>query len=380
MNLYKLFILIIVVFGVACFSACDEDEFLDNNGSTEVKNLNVALDGYFAYDAPDLKLATFTFAQGTEGQVNQAKMETKFNEDGWQTGGPDISIPGELQLSLNDFLEIHGVDFEAANDTSFAELSWILDDAFRGGITSVPIICSTDIVLTQDSINLYSAIDSLSGSISFELDVEGPATIKSVDVLVSLNDGDPVVLKSIDEWPTKEEVSLEDLLEAFNLKQDSLVLEDAITFSYQLNSEVTCPSASSIEATYDCVSDLSGMVAYKTTNIFCDMDTIETVLEDTIAITNTSKRTYIFDDFSFGAYTHCYRLPADQWNWGSLQLTDVCNHVSIEGIDDFEDMGWKLTVEDVSGSVLTLSWTNDFGEHVTVELTRLDDTDWPPLF
>lgn len=361
---------------VLFFMACEPDEYLDDSGSFDVKNLNVALDGYFAYDAPDQKLATLTFAQGVEMQVNQAKMETKFNDGSWQSGGPDISIPGELQLSLNEFLEIHGLTFEEVKASDFAEFSWILDDDFRGGVTSVPIICSTDIVLIQDSINLYSAIDSLSGSIPFEFDVEGPADIKSVDVLVSLNGGDPVVLKSISEYPAKEEVSLEDLLGSFNLVQDSLVLEDVITFNYQLNSNVTCPSASSIEATYDCISNLSGRLAYKTTSIFCDMDTI---LMDTLNLTNISKRTYIFDDFSFGAYTQCYRLPADRWDWGSLQLFDFCNELSIEGIDDFEDMGWKLNVESVMDSILTISWTNDFGEAVTTELTRVGGSSWPPV-
>lgn len=377
MKLYKLLIQVLAILGVLLFAACEEDDFFNNSGSTDVKNLNVALDGYFAYDAPDLKLATLTFAQGNEGQVSEAKMETKFNDGGWQSAEQAISIPGELQLSLNDFLALNEVTFEGVIAGDFAEFSWILDDAFRGGITSVPIICSTDIVLTQDSVNLYLATDSLSGSIPFEFDVEGPATIKSVDVWVSLNESDSIMLKSITEWPAKEEISLGNLLDVFNLPQDSLALEDEITFYYLLNSNVTCPSASNIVATYDCISDLSGMVAYKTSNIFCDMDT---TLVDTLAITNTGKRTYIFDDFSFGAYTHCYRLPPDRWNWGSLQLHDFCNDISIEGSDDFKDMGWELAVENVSGSVLTLSWTNDFGEHVTVELTRLDEADWAPLY
>lgn len=377
MKLYKLSTCIVAIVGLLFFTACEEDEFLNNNGSDEVKNLNVALDGYFAYDASDLQLATMSFSQGTEGQVGQADTETKFNDGDWKTGGPDISIPGELQLSLNDFLEIHGLTFEEVTASDFAEFSWILDDEFRGGITSVPIICSTDIVLTQDSINLYSALDSLSGSITFEFDVEGPADVKTVDVLVSLNGAEPVILRSINEWPITEEVSLANLLETFSLTQDSLELEDKITFIYQLNSDVTCPSNSSIEATYDCISDLSGMLAYKTTNIFCDMDTI---LMDTVALTNVSKRSYVFDDFSFGAYTHCYRLPADRWNWGSLKLNDFCNNISIEGTDDFMDMGWAISIDNVSGSTLTISWSNDFGEYVTTELTRLDGRDWPPLY
>jgi len=377
MKLYKQLLGISILSAILFFTACDPEEFLDDNGSTDVKNLNVALDGYFAYDAPDLKLATLTFAQGMEMQVSQAKMETKFNDGGWQSGGPDISIPGELQLSLNDFLDIHGLTFEEVTASDFAEFSWILDDAFRGGVTAVPIICSTDIVLTQDSINLYSALDSLSGSIPFEFDVEGPATIKSVDVLVSLNDGEPVILKSITEWPAKEEVSLGDLLSGFNLVQDSLSLEDAVTFSYQLNSNVTCPSASSIEAVYDCISNLSGRYGYKTTQFFCDITL--TILKDSVDVISTGKRTYTFSDFSFGSYTQCYRLPADRWDWGSLQLTDICNDISIEGTDDFADMGWKLNVQSVMDSILTISWTNDFGEAVTTELTRPDGSSWPLL-
>lgn len=373
MKLYKLLILVMATSGLLFLSSCEEDDYLQNNGSYDVKNLNVALDGILAYDAPDLKTATLVFTNGIEGQAGAAITEARLNDGNWVSSGASVNVPGELQVSLNDFLNIMGLSFADVTAGDVAEMSWMLDDTFRGGITTVPITCSTDAVLSNASSDLFLPTDSLAGEITYDIDVDGPANISSIDITVSYDGADPVTVKSIDSWPSSESLTLEEVLSTIGLTQEELELGKSFLFEFVLNSEVGCKSANTISATYACPSNLEGTYQYTSTSYWCDGNAVS----GEVTWTSVEPGVYEIDNWSYGTYTVCYGGPAD--GWGTLQLSDVCNGISIIGLDAFDDT-WQIKVDAVEGPVLTISWSNTYGESGTVELTRTDDTDWPPLF
>jgi len=373
MKLYKLLILIAAIFGILLFTACEEDDFLNNAGSFDVKNLNVSLDGILAYDAPDLKTATLTFANGSETQAGAAFTEARLNDGNWASSGASVSVPGELQVSLNDFLSIMGLSFADVTAGDVAEMSWMLGDTFRGGITTIPITCSTDAVLSNVSSDLFLPTDSLAGEVTYDIDVVGPANISDIDVTVSYDGADPVKIKSISSWPSSESLTLEEVLNTLGLTQEELELGKSFLFEFVLNSDVGCKSANTLSTTYACPSNLEGTYEYTSTTYWCDGD--PTTGE--VTWTSVGPGIYEIDNWSYGTYTVCYGGPAE--GWGTLQLSDVCNGISIIGLDAFDDT-WTIKVESVDGPVLTISWGNTYGESGTVELTRTDDTDWPPLF
>jgi len=269
MKLYKLFICIVSISGVFLLSSCEEDDFFQNNGSFDVKNLNVALDGILAYDAPDVKTATLTFSNGTEGQAGSAITEARLNDSGWANSGSSISVPGELQVSLNDFLAIMGLSFADVTAGDVAEMSWMLDDAFRGGITAIPITCSTDAILSNASTDLFLPTDSLKGEVTYDIDVEGPATISSVDITASYDGGDPVVVKTLTSWPSSEALVLGETLDALGLTFEELEAGKIIVYNYVLNSDVGCTSANSLAITYGCPSSLDGTYDYIYGMLWC---------------------------------------------------------------------------------------------------------------
>ena len=167
-----------------------------------------------------------------------------------------------------------------------------------------------------------------------------------------------------------------------------LKVGDSFVFSF----EVTTPSGTyktgkTVQLSVSCSTKIPGTYEYVTTNTFCDSDPVT----GTVAISETEPGVYVFDDFSFGSYNVCYNgfAPA---NWGTLQIirytdtaacdecsqSEECNNFLIEGTDVYGDT-WTMTVEDVSGSELTLSYSNTYGEFATTVLTRPDGSNWPPL-
>ncbi|MDX1406674.1 MAG: hypothetical protein R3330_01040, partial [Saprospiraceae bacterium] len=64
--------------------------------------------------------------------------------------------------------------------------------------------------------------------------------------------------------------------------------------------------------------------------------------------------------------------------WGSLQLVDVCNRISVSGVDNYGD-SWQFVINSISGADLNATWSNTYGEFGTVIISRTDGADWPPL-
>ncbi len=135
---------------------------------------------------------------------------------------------------------------------------------------------------------------------------------------------------------------------------------------------ITGTARRTINIKASCLSTLAGEYAFSTVDHFCEAGP-ET---GTATITEVAAGVYTFDDWAFGTYQNCYGGPAA--GWGTLQLSDLCNKLSILGLDNYDDT-WSYTNVEVNGADLTLSWSNTYGEFGVTTLTRGDGTDWPPL-
>lgn len=223
--------------------------------------------------------------------------------------------------------------------------------------------------------------------VTFDLSTIGEE-VNSVRVLKSLNSGGEIEHAVVSSFPTTFSVSLQEAVDGTGQSVSDLKVGDKFVFSF----EATTPSGTyvtgkTISLSVSCSTKLPGTYEYTSTNTFCDSGPITGEVE----IIETEPGVYVFDDFSFGVYNVCYDgfSPA---SWGSLQIvrytdtdncdecsqTEACNAFLIEGEDAYGDT-WTMTVDDISGSQLTLSWSNTYGEFGTAVLNRPDGSTWPPL-
>ncbi len=107
-----------------------------------------------------------------------------------------------------------------------------------------------------------------------------------------------------------------------------------------------------------CPSDLTGTFSATTTDIWCpDADASVTV---DVTIEALGGGSYVFDDWSFGAYSQCYSATSVANSRGII-FTEICEVVSFTGFtDDFGDT-WTFN-SSVSGEEWTINWTNTYGE------------------
>jgi len=142
------------------------------------------------------------------------------------------------------------------------------------------------------------------------------------------------------------------------------------------------PGPDALNSTYeltivedDCPSELAGTYDYSTANYFCEGEPIT----GQATWTKVEQGLYEIDDWAYGTYPKCYN-GFEAASWGALQLMDVCNQLSINGLDNYGET-WSFSSVSVNGADLTISWQNTYeNEAGTTTLTRTDGTDWPPLF
>ncbi|HMO38557.1 MAG TPA: hypothetical protein PKC76_02340 [Saprospiraceae bacterium] len=125
-----------------------------------------------------------------------------------------------------------------------------------------------------------------------------------------------------------------------------------------------------------CPSELQGTFDYVHTNMFCDGE-----ITGTVTWTKATATTYNSTDFAFGSWQHCYGSgsgPNSSNTSVTLKISDACGVITLTGIDQFGDT-YTYNIDNVSGTSLTISWENTYGEFGTVVLTRQDGKNWPPL-
>jgi len=121
--------------------------------------------------------------------------------------------------------------------------------------------------------------------------------------------------------------------------------------------------------TAGCPSDLTGTFPYEGSDYWCDGGTGSGMIE----IVQLSAGVYGFDDWSFGAYPHCYGGGAG--GWGTLAFSDVCAEVSFTGSTDNYGDTWTFE-STIDGAVWNISWVNTYGEAGSVAITNPSGS-WP---
>jgi len=208
---------------------------------------------------------------------------------------------------------------------------------------------------------------------SFDANTIGEA-VSSFDILKSYNGSDPV-LHSSGNSPSTISITLAEALEGLNVSIDDLSIGDEITFSFDnlQTSSGAFKSGTATTAGVACASALAGTYDYTTEGWCGETSTGQATW------TEVGPGTYEIDDWSYGSYPACYGgfMAA---SWGELQLVDVCNQISINGLDNYSET-WTFPSITVDGADLTLSWRNTYMDEAgTTTLTRTDGTEWPPLF
>lgn len=139
----------------------------------------------------------------------------------------------------------------------------------------------------------------------------------------------------------------------------SLILEDGSVFSADNSSASVRGSAFQGHFRFilpaACPSSLEGTYDFTTTDIWCGADPTS----GTVEIIAQGGGTYVFDDWSLGAYISCY--GGGTAGGGNLAFTDVCNEVSFTGRTDSFGDTWTFTSE-VKGNEWIIEWVNTYGE------------------
>jgi len=218
-------------------------------------------------------------------------------------------------------------------------------------------------------------LTNLSSTFSFDASSLGE-NVSSFEVLKSYNGGTPVLHGTVASLPTTVTITPAQAVQGLGITVDDLQIGDEITFSFDnvVTSSGTYPSSASVTASVSCLSALAGTYDY-TTEAWCGGDAVT----GQATWTEVGPGTYEIDDWSYGSYPACYGgfMAA---SWGGLQLVDVCNQISITGLDNYSET-WSFPSITVDGADLTLSWMNTYmNEAGTTTLTRTDGTEWPPLF
>lgn len=214
--------------------------------------------------------------------------------------------------------------------------------------------------------------DPANAGIAFDLQTKGEA-VTSAEVTATHENGASTVYTTVSSFPTTVDVPMLDLLSALNLTVDDVEVGDEVLFTFNATTASGAyRSSESLLVPFSCNSELEGTYDYTSTNYFCSGGD----LTGTVTLNEEAAGRYSFDDWSFGTYPECYGGSAA--GWGSLRLVDVCNSISVSGVDNYGD-SWEFSINSVGGSMLNATWSNTYGEFGTVILTRTDGSSWPPL-
>lgn len=158
-----------------------------------------------------------------------------------------------------------------------------------------------------------------------------------------------------------------------------IVSIDGISGGTGTNIQTTVLFTTVVNYPVSCTSSLGGTHSYVSTNLQAITGTCPTgEVTGTVTWIDQGGGIYLTSDLGFGQYgTTCWSdAPATS---GGATFTDACNLIISGGADQY-GLAYTWVIADVSGSELTLSWTNTYGDSGDVVLTREGGADWPELF
>ncbi len=220
----------------------------------------------------------------------------------------------------------------------------------------------------------YNLKDKENTTVGFEISSAGEP-INGITVKKSFNGGDEVEYGTYNDLPATLDVSLVEAISGLGVDLEDVSVGNEVVYTFY-DSSTGAKFAKSLTVQCSCPSDFGGIFTYESISYWCVSDTS---VMDTVAITGIGGGLYEIDNWDFGAYVSCYPEPITA-GFGTLQLKDLCEEISVIGEDGYGD-GWAWTIDEIAGRDMTVSWSNDYGENGTVIISRSEDQgDWPPLF
>ena len=214
--------------------------------------------------------------------------------------------------------------------------------------------------------------DPDNSAIAFDLSSTGES-LSTADIVLSYNGGDEVPFKTGVSVPGTVDVTFNEALAAAGLTSADVAVEDEFRFMFNTSTASgNHRSSNTLPVNVSCKSELAGTYDFVGSNNFCSSPDFA----GTVTFTEGNAGEYTLSDWSFGSYDACYGAPAA--GYGTLILKDVCNKLSVQGLDSYGD-SWELIVKEVNGPDLFVTYTNTYGEFSDAVITRTDGTNWPPL-
>lgn len=137
-----------------------------------------------------------------------------------------------------------------------------------------------------------------------------------------------------------------------------------------------------VSANVVCPSDMGGTFDFVNTNMLRgngagNSGSCGGTVTGTVTWANLGSGEYSSTDLGFGQYgSSCWNdSPATSSSAGVL---DACNKLSVLGSDQYGII-YSYTIVSITGAIMVIDWTNDYGDAGTVTLTRQDGNNWPPL-
>lgn len=283
------------------------------------------------------------------------------------------------------------------------------------GIDNVPSGAYLKTIASETAINLFD-IPNAGFTVTLEHNDNADGTLLQ-DVTVFLSFDDKTVTgeddKSVDEAvyttlpasaftsgskPTIVYVdATSDALAFLGLTEADLDGSDVISYRFQVNltngasftntnananiiSEQAYASPFLYTATVVCPTDLAGTHSYVASNLVADNNPGNCPsgeVTGTVTWTDLGGGEYSTTDLGYGQYESTCWNDGPAASAGST-FTDACGLIVSGGTDQYGLIyTWEIT--DITGSVMTLNWTNDYADSGTAVITREGGADWPDL-
>jgi len=370
-NIFKLSFVFALLFAT---TSCEKDEYYDDEGSYEVTNISSVktADSNFFFDLPETQSVTINVTQSTEGVPGNITVVKRINDGEWVNHTTLNSLPAELKISLNEALDGTGFGLTDISTSDVIEIGYLIDGEFLNGLTTIPIICSTDLVLSGFSSDILDGNDGDAAEITFTVTPEGPVDLESVDVFVNYNDGGAILLRNITDLPSTQTFTIMQLTMALGINFADVSPGDGFVLTYGLNSNGrTCPSTVLTSVPFQCNSDLGGMydvTAVGTSTDACCPD--ETTVSTVVTLTDNGGGAYTISDWSGGLYFEWYDIYGIEATSNVGDIKDVCAVITL--VTETEPFGETLEGSgsvDTGTGVITLSWLNGYGDRGTLTMT-----------
>lgn len=266
----------------------------------------------------------------------------------------------------------------------------VIPDTKKGIKPSVAKNMDLDLII--DYYNINAAV------IGISVDVyRGDPT--SLEIIGQFNGGAPAKFKEVTTWPADIQLTTAELIATFpEIKSsDDLKVGDAFTFtvssilkdgtklpgvitvykkgvveyytSYSVDVRTDVSEINkSVSVTYNvaCGSDLGGNYLVTTTGFNTDggCGVVDATVEDLeITLVDLGGGSYSVSDISGGMYSAWYSCYGGAEVAGTI--TDVCGSITVNGAGPFGASFYTTSGSYTDARVITIEWTNDFGDTAT---------------